>query len=58
VLSTSLDELVFGVPAGREGERHRLLAELERLGPPATDCGLRLLQALVLIFQPSQEEQA
>jgi transcriptional regulator with XRE-family HTH domain len=57
VLSTGLDQLIFGAPAGREGEGHRLLAELERIGPPANDCGLRLLQALVLTYQPSQEER-
>jgi transcriptional regulator with XRE-family HTH domain len=37
VLSTGLDQLIFGAPAGREGEGHRLLAELERIGQPSQE---------------------
>ena len=48
-LGTGLDELVFGSAASLEGEWHRLLGELEKVGgSPALDCATRLLQALVL----------
>jgi transcriptional regulator with XRE-family HTH domain len=50
-LKASLDELVFGAPDSLEGERHRLLREIERVGgPQAVECATRLLQGLVLSY--------
>lgn len=50
-LGAGLDELVFGAAISLEGEWRRLLGELERTGPRAIECGIRLLRALVLGFQ-------
>jgi transcriptional regulator with XRE-family HTH domain len=54
-LGAGLDEIVFGT-SSPESEWHRLLRELERTGPRAIDCGLRLLRALVLGFESGPRE--
>jgi transcriptional regulator with XRE-family HTH domain len=55
-LGAGLDEIVFGAAGSPQGEWHRLLRELERTGPRAIDCGIRLLRALVLGFEPGARE--